>query len=90
MWSFPFLVYFYMSNREYSRAPFILYNVVYIVYFLFFFEKEPSFFDRLKASFPVRDLALSVMMASVGYIAFWMFNLGIKKNEELKIQEAPS
>ncbi|MBI3312837.1 MAG: hypothetical protein HYZ83_01190 [Candidatus Omnitrophica bacterium] len=87
MWSLPFLIYFYISNKEYSRAPFILYNAVYLVYFLFFFEREFSF--PFKSTLPVKDLALSVMLSSVGFIAFWMFVLGIRKNEELKIAEAP-
>lgn len=89
MWSLPFLIYFYLSNKEFSRAPFILYNLIYCGYFLFFFEQENAFITRINEFFPVRDLALSAVMASVGFIAWWMFNLGIQKNEELKIQEAP-
>ncbi|MCM8776170.1 MAG: hypothetical protein NC930_07485 [Candidatus Omnitrophica bacterium] len=89
MWSLPFLIYFYLSNKEYSRAPFILYNAIYVIYFLFFFEKDPAFLNQMMPHLPVKDLALSVTMASVGFIAFWMFQLGVKKNEELKILEAP-
>ncbi|MDD5217106.1 MAG: hypothetical protein PHS88_03275, partial [Candidatus Omnitrophica bacterium] len=88
MWSLPFLVYFYMSNRDYSRAPFILYNVVYLVYFLFFFERK-SVLEKVMPSFPFESISFSVVMASVGFIAFWMFHLGIRKNEELKVSDAP-
>ncbi len=87
LWSLPFLVYFYIHNKEYSRAPFVIYNAVYMIYFLFFFEKDPPFLGR--TSLPVRDLALSVVMSSVGFIALWMFHLGVRKNEELRIAEAP-
>ncbi len=89
MWSFPFLVYFYMHNKDYSRAPFVIYNAVYVLYFLFFFEKEGDWINNLQATFPVKDFALSIVMSSVGFIAFWMFNLGLRKNEELKAVEAP-
>lgn len=89
MWSFPFLIYFYMSNKDYSRAPFLIYNTVYMIYFLFFFEKQGGWIDQFQSTFPVRDFALSIVMSSVGFMALWMFNLGIRKNEELKIAEAP-
>lgn len=89
MWSFPFLVYFYIHNKDYSRAPFILYNVIYVSYFLFFFERQGDWIDSLQANFPIRDLALSFVMSSVGFIAFWMFHLGVGKNEELKAAESP-
>lgn len=85
MWSMPFLIYFYMHNKDYSRAPFILYNVIYVLYFVFFFEQDRAFASGL----PVKDLALSIVMASVGYIALWMFNVGVRKNEEYKVLEAP-
>ncbi len=89
MWSFPFLVYFYMHNKDYSRAPFLIYNAVYMLYFIFFFEKEGDWLNQLQATFPVKDFALSIVMSSVGFIAFWMFHLGVRKNEELKAAEAP-
>ncbi len=89
MWSFPFLVYFYMHNKDYSRAPFLIYNLVYVGYFLFFFEKQEPWIGRLQETFPVKDFALSMVMASVGFIALWMFNLGVKKNEELRVAESP-
>lgn len=89
LWSLPFLVYFYINNRDYSRAPFILYNAAYLGYFLFIFERKPFPFQGLAGDIPLEDLALSVMIASVGFIAFWMFELGVKKNEELRLAEAP-
>ncbi len=89
LWSLPFLMYFYMHNKDFSRAPFVLYNVIYIVYFLFFFERRSFPLQNLIGSLPVNDLALSIVMSSVGFIALWMFNLGVKKNEELRLAEAP-
>lgn len=89
LWCLPFVMYFYLGNKEYSRAPFILFNAIYLAYFLFFFEREPAFLSRLQTSVPVKDMMLSVVMASVAFIAFWMFNLGIRRNEELKVAEAP-
>ena len=89
MWSFPFLVYFYMSNKDYSRAPFFIYNAVYIIYFLFFFENQAEWIAKIQATFPIRDFALSIVMSSVGFIAFWMFNLGVRRNEELRAIEKP-
>ncbi len=89
VWSLPFLVYFLIANKEYSRAPFILYNAVYVVYFLAFFERKtpllPVPFDAQLAN----NLALSLLMSSVGFIVFWMFELGIARNEALKMKEAP-
>lgn len=89
LWSLPFLIYFYMHNKDYSRAPFILYNAIYIFYFAFFFEKSTYPFQNAAANLPVADLALSTVMSSVGFIAFWMFNLGVRKNEELRVSENP-
>lgn len=89
LWSLPFLVYFYINNRDYSRAPFILYNAIYLGYFLVFFEREKLPFGQAMGNLPVKDLALSAMIASVGFIAFWMFQLGVRKNEELRLAEAP-
>jgi uridine kinase len=89
LWSLPFLIYFYLSNRDYSRAPFVFYNIVYLFYFLFFFEKQPHFAFRSMDAKTVENLAMSVTMASVGFIALWMFRLGIERNEALKAKEAP-
>lgn len=89
LWSLPFVIYFYLGNKEYSRAPFILFNVIYLIYFLVFFERESAFLNQLQTAVPVKDLMLSVVMASVAFIAFWMFGLGIRRNEELKVAEAP-
>jgi len=87
LWSLPFLIYFYVRNKEYSRAPFVLYNLIYMVYFLFFFEKKTTIPGMTDAM--VDNLALSLLMSTVGFIAIWMFRLGIEKNEELKRLEAP-
>lgn len=89
LWSFPFLVYFYMSNKDYSRAPFVFYNVIYLVYFLFFFEKDIPPLPGLLKGIPLHDLGLSIVVASVAFIAFWMYQVGVKRNEELKLREAP-
>lgn len=88
LWSLPYLIYFYLSNKEYSRAPFVIYNLVYLFYFLFFFEKPPHPLGSLDAD-TAKNLAMSVTLASVGFIALWMFRLGIERNEALKIKEAP-
>lgn len=89
LWSLPFLVYFYVSNKDYSRAPFIFYNAVYLVYFGLFFERSlPRPFSDLDTEL-LNDLALSVTVASVAFIALWMFRLGIEKNEELRLKETP-
>lgn len=89
MWSLPFLIYFYVSNDDYSRAPFVFYNVIYSVYFIVFFENpHPVRILNLPPDL-INNLALSVTMACVGYIALWMFRLGIERNEQLKLREEP-
>jgi len=88
LWSLPYLIYFYLSGKDYSRAPFVFYNLVYLFYFLFFFEKEPRALGSLDAE-TAKNLAMSVTMASVGFIAIWMFRLGTERNEALKLKEAP-
>jgi uridine kinase len=89
LWSLPFLIYFYANNQEYSRAPFIFYNAVYFIYFLFFFEKEPPINVGTLSPELISNLALTITMASVGYISLWMFKIGVERNEELKVREAP-
>lgn len=89
LWSLPFLVYFYINNVEYSRAPFILYNFIYIVYFLFFFEKQPQFLNSFIEPSLSNNLALSLMISSVAFITIWMYQNGIRRNEELRIKEKP-
>ena len=89
MWSLPFLIYFYMHNKNFSSAPFVIYNIVYFIYFVSFFESHGNWIERLQAGFPIRDIAFSVVTASVGFIIFLMFKLGIHKNEELKLADTP-
>lgn len=89
IWSIPFLIYFYVSNEEYSRAPFIFYNIIYFVYFAFFFEKQAPIQIGSLSPEVVNNLALSITMACVGYIALWMFRLGVERNEQLRVREEP-
>ncbi len=90
IWSLPFLIYFYINNLEFSRAPFVIYNLVYILYFTLFFEKNYySCMGKLTDICLVNNIALSIILSSIGFTAVWMFQVGIRRNEELKIKEKP-
>ena len=90
MWSLPFFIYFYVSNKHYSRAPFIFYNVVYVLYFLFLFGSPlKGWANTLGPALPIKDLSLCAMLSSALFMGIWMFDLGIRKNEELQISQAP-
>lgn len=90
LWSLPFLIYFYINNYEYSRAPFLLYNLIYISYFLIFFERNIfSVINWDKYLTQINNLALSLLLSSIGFITIWMYQCGIKRNEELKLKEKP-
>jgi len=87
LWSLPFLIYFHINNREFSLAPFAIYNLIYILYFTLFFEKDYSFLKKITDIDLVNNVALSVILSSIGFTAIWMYQSGIKRNEELKIKE---
>lgn len=89
IWSLPFIIYFYLSNKEYSKAPFILYNLIYIIYFLLFFENNTLFLHKNPIINLINNLSVSLLIASVVFIIMWMMQIGIKRNEELKIKEKP-
>ncbi len=89
LWSLPFIIYFYLTNREYSRIPFLVYNVVYILYFTLLFEQNQPLLAHLSSTMPLADLGLSITLASMAYITLWMFQLGVKRNEELREKEKP-
>jgi uridine kinase len=89
VWSLPFLIYFYINNVDHSRAPFILYNLIYAIYFTFFFEKNYSYLSNFIDPVLFHNLAVSLLLSSVGFSAIWMYQSGVKRNEELKIKEKP-
>lgn len=89
IWSLPFLIYFYLSNEEFAKAPFILYNFIYAIYFILFFEKDISFLKGIIDISLINNLALSLLLASVAFTVIWMFQTGVKKNEELILKEKP-
>lgn len=89
IWSLPFLIYFYLNNVEHSRVPFVLYNFIYSLYFILFFEKNYLRLSKVTDVIFLDNLALSLLLSSVGFTAIWMYQIGIKRNEELKIKQKP-
>ena len=89
IWSLPFLIYFYINNKEFSRLPFISYNFIYLVYFTLFFEKSDSLFKEYLGVSTINNLSLSLMLSSVAFTAIWMYQTGIRENEKLKLKEKP-
>ena len=89
VWSLPFLIYFYINNVDHSKAPFILYNLIYAFYFTFFFEKSYTHLSNFIDPVLFHNLAVSLLLSSVGFSAIWMYQSGVKRNEELKIKEKP-
>ena len=90
LWSLPFIIYFYISNKECSKVPFLFYNIIYVIYFLIFSKDNPLNL-HLKIRHPelINDLSISLLIASISIIVVWMYQIGIKRNEELKIKEKP-
>jgi hypothetical protein len=89
IWSLPFLIYFYVQNDKVSKAPFVLYNLIYFVYFAFLHDNPHLFLYQFMDKSLVDNLLLSLILSSIAFTTVWMYQLGIEANEQLKIKSKP-
>jgi uridine kinase len=81
-WSLPFLCYFLIRQEEMRYAPFWFYTVSYLLYFCVFASSSALLpIDRWLTE-PTRELgrnlAFTVMQASLGLVALWVYRVGVR------------